>query len=80
MIEAYIVIAVALIAAGAVLGFLAVVSLGTRREEAAGTLTIATPDRIARRAYACLPGVLQETSLQPHDFLLAGHEAEAVTR
>jgi hypothetical protein len=80
MIIAYALIAFALLAAGAVVGFIAVVSLGIRREEAAGTLTVSAPGRAARgarsatRAYARLPGVMQKTSLHPQDFLLSGHE------
>jgi hypothetical protein len=66
VIEAYALAAVALLAAGAVVGFLAVVALGIRREEAAFSLTTPTSDRVAlgarvaTRAYARLPGVIQE--------------------
>jgi hypothetical protein len=76
MIEVYMLTAVALVIAGAVLGFLAMVALGIHREEAAGSITVPTSDRIARgtRAangvYARIPGVTQE----------ALKEAEAVTR
>jgi len=75
MIGAYAIIAVALLAAGAVIGFLAFVSLGIHREEAAGSMTLPTSDRIARGAraatgaYARLPGVLQQASLSQQDFL-----------
>jgi len=61
VIEAYALVAVALLAAGAVVGFLAVVALGSRREEAAHSLTIPAADRdalgarVATRAYARLP-------------------------
>jgi hypothetical protein len=71
--DSYALIAFALLAAGAV------VSLGIRREEAAGTLTVSAPGRAARgarsatRAYARLPGVMQKSSLHPQDFLLSGH-------
>lgn len=60
--EAYALVAVALLAAGAVAGFLAVIALGSRREEAAYSLTIPAADRaalgargVATRAYARLP-------------------------
>ena len=66
MIEAYALIAVALAIAGAVLVFLAVISLGIRREEAAYTMTVPTADRVARCAraangvYVRVPGVARQ--------------------
>lgn len=69
MIGVYALVAGVLLAAGAVIGFVAVVSLGIHREEAARSMTIPTSDRIARGAraangvYVRIPGVLQEASL-----------------
>jgi hypothetical protein len=66
MIEVYALAAVAMAAAGGVVGFLAVVSLGIRREEAAYTMTEPTSDRLARCAraangvYARAPGVASQ--------------------
>jgi hypothetical protein len=66
MIEVYALSAAALVVAGVVLGFLAMVALGIHREEAARSMTVPTSDRIARgtRAangvYARVPGVIQE--------------------
>jgi hypothetical protein len=76
MIEVYALSALALLIAGIVLGFLAMVALGIHREEAARSITVPTSDRIARGAravngvYARVPGVIQE----------AEKEAEAATR
>jgi hypothetical protein len=62
MIEAYALAAVALIGTGAVIGFLALVSLGIRREEAAHSVTTPTSDKVAHGAraasgmYARIPG------------------------
>lgn len=76
MIEAYALTAVALVIAGAVLGFLAMVALGIHREEVAHSMTVPTSDRIAHgtRAangvYVRTPGVIQEPL----------KETEAVTR
>ncbi|MGO8895585.1 MAG: hypothetical protein ACLP8X_10835 [Streptosporangiaceae bacterium] len=47
MIEVYLLIAVALVAAGATLGVVAVICLGIRRDEKAHRLAIKSPDRIA---------------------------------
>lgn len=82
MIEVYALASVVLLAAGAVIGFVALVSIGIRREEVAGTMTISTSDRVARGARtinglsARIPGVTQEASLRKQDFLLAGQEVE----
>lgn len=46
----YVVAAIALVVAGAVIGALMVVSLGIRREEAASSLTTIAPGRLARAA------------------------------
>ncbi len=76
MIEVYALVALALVGAGVVLGFLAMMALGIRREERARSMTVPTSDRVARGArrvngvYARIPGVIQE----------ALKEAEAVTR
>jgi hypothetical protein len=86
MIEVYALTAVALLAAGAVTGFLALVSLGIHREEAARSMTIPTSDRVARGArtatgmYTRIPGVIQEASLHRQEFLPGGQEMEVVTR
>ncbi len=50
MIGTYVFAAAALVIAGAVIGVLAVVTLGIHREERAGSLTRDTPDRAARSA------------------------------
>lgn len=82
MIEAYAIIAVALLAAGAVIGYLVFVALGIHREEAARSITLPTSDRIARGAraatgaYARLPGVLHQASL-PRQDLFPGQDGRA---
>lgn len=50
MIGSYILIAIALVAAGAVIGALAVVSLGIRRDDRRNGFPASTDDRIARGA------------------------------
>jgi len=50
MIEIYVVAAVALVAAGIVIGVVVVVSLGIRREEKASSLTTDITHRVARGA------------------------------
>jgi hypothetical protein len=50
MIEIYVVAAIALVAAGVVIGVVAVVSLGIRREEKALSLTTDITYRVARGA------------------------------
>jgi hypothetical protein len=50
MIEIYLVAAIALVAAGVVIGVVAVVSLGIRREEKAFSLTTDITHRVARGA------------------------------
>jgi hypothetical protein len=52
MIEVYALDAVAVAVAGGVVGFLALVSLGIHREEAAYTMTEPTSDPVARYARA----------------------------
>jgi len=47
MIGMYVIIAVALIAGGAALGIVMVVTVGIRQEEKAGTLTVDSPSRAA---------------------------------
>jgi hypothetical protein len=83
MIEVYALAAVALLAAGAVVGFLVVVALGIHREEAALSMTTTTSDRVARGARvanglsARSPGILQEVSLYRQGrWPLAGQEVE----
>jgi hypothetical protein len=81
----YALAAVSLLAAGAVLGFLVVVSLGIRREEAALSMTTPTSDRVANGAraangvYARIPGIIQEISHRQELLPLAGQEMEVVT-
>lgn len=50
MIEFYLISAVVLFAAGAVAGFVALVSLGIHREERLYSMTMDAPGRIARGA------------------------------
>ena len=74
VITLYLIIAVALIAAGAVAGFLVVVSWGIHREEATYSITIHPPGRIAGGArvangvHARFPGVIQEARYYQQDF------------
>jgi hypothetical protein len=81
MIEAYALTAVALVTAGAAIGFLALVSWGIHREERGRTMTIFTADKIARGArsanhlYVRQPGVIQQAALCQQDFIpLAGQK------
>jgi hypothetical protein len=83
MIEAYALAAVALIGTGAGIGFLAFVSLGIRREEAARSVTTPTSDKVARGAraasgmYARMPGIIGEVRLHQQGLLpLAGQEVK----
>ena len=48
MIDIYLIVAVGLVLAGAVIGALTIICIGIRREERAGTLTTSTDDRAAR--------------------------------
>ncbi|MBV9094524.1 MAG: hypothetical protein JO132_11695 [Streptosporangiaceae bacterium] len=50
MIETYVFTAIALVAAGAVIGAFAVVSLGIRRDDRPGGFPARTTDRIIRNA------------------------------
>jgi hypothetical protein len=65
MIEMCVLLAVALLITGAVIGILTVVAVGIRREEKAHSLTIARPGKItngvraANGVYARKPGVAQ---------------------
>jgi hypothetical protein len=69
----YLVTAVALVAVGAVIGVIWVVSLGIRREEAAASMTTVAPDRSARAArvltglYVRTPGVTGRPVLTRED-------------
>ena len=66
MITLYLIIAAALIIAGAVAGFMVVISWGIHREEAAYSMTIHPPTRaaagarVANGVHARFPGVIQE--------------------
>ncbi len=72
MIEVYVLTAVALLAAGAALGFVVLVSMGIHREEAAHSMKTPTSDRVARGARAanglCARG--------EQDFLFARQKAD----
>jgi len=69
----YITAAVALVGLGSVASFLVLVSLGIHREERARSMTVRTPDRVARGArvtngvHARYPGVLHEAAAYRHD-------------
>jgi hypothetical protein len=77
MIEIYALDAVTVALAGGVIGFLAVVSLGIHREEAAYTMTEPTSDPVARCAraangvYVRTPGVALQVR---HGLRLAGKD------
>lgn len=68
----YLIAAVTVFAAGAGVGFLALIALGIRREERRYTMTIDAPDTLTRGAraanglHALRPGVLYEEAYQPH--------------
>lgn len=76
MIEIY-AMAFALIAAGATVGIVVVISLGIRREEKANSLTIGSPGpaasgaRAIMKVYARCPGVAYQTRTQQEDEDLA---------
>ena len=80
MMEAYALAAVALLAAGAVIGFLAFVSLGTNRDDAARSMLNPTSDRVARGARIANgvsgrgSSVIHDTTPYRQDYLLASHE------
>ena len=84
MMEAYALAAVALLAAGAVVGFLALVSLGIYRDEHPHNVKNPTSDPVARGARIAsglcvrISGVTREASLHGQDHLLA--RQEGVTR
>ncbi len=77
MIGMYAIIATALIAWGAALGIVVVVSLGIAHEEKAGSLTIGSPGRAASgaraimRVYARRPSVAHQARAQQQDEDLA---------
>ena len=81
MIGACALAAVALFIGGAVIGVVAVVSLGIRREERDLSLTSDRNDRVTRSARRLtgassrIPGVIQEVSLHRQKLLLASREA-----
>lgn len=82
MIGAY-VVAVALLAAGAVIGFLALVSIGTHldrnvRQPARGRLTRGA--RAANGISIRISGVTRETGRGPQDYPLAHHEVDVIAR
>ncbi len=74
VITLYLIIAVALIAAGAVAGFVVVVSWGIHREEARYSMTVHPPGRVAAGVrvangmHARFPGVIQEARYYHRDF------------
>jgi len=79
MIGIYFIVAFALIAGGAGLGGVLIVSLGIRREEKAGSLTVASPGRAASGARATMSvharrtGVSYQVREQQQEDLLALH-------
>jgi hypothetical protein len=83
MIELYTIAAVTLLLAGAVIGFLVVISLGIHREEAALTVTTPTSDRLAEGVRAIngmtsrRPGVLPEVRLHRQELLRVEDAGEA---
>lgn len=83
MMEAYALAAVALLAAGAVAGFLALVSLGIHRD---GNIKNPASDPIARGARTAngvsvrISGVTRDASLYRQDYLLASQEVDVITR
>jgi hypothetical protein len=66
MIEAYALVALTLVIAGAVLGILVMMAVAIHREERDRSVTVPTSDRVARRTrkfngfYARIPGVARE--------------------
>ena len=83
MMEAYALAAVALLAAGAVAGFLALVSLGIRRDR---DIRNPASDRITRGARVAngvsvrISGVTHDARLYRQDYLLASQEVDVITR
>jgi hypothetical protein len=73
MIEMYAIIVFALIALGAALGIVAIVTLGIRQEEKAGTLTVDSPSRAASGGRALMavssrrPGISYQIRGQGED-------------
>ena len=63
MIGMFVIIGIALVAAGVYIGILAVTALGVRREEKSFSITVDSPDRFARGArvangaYSRRPGI-----------------------
>ena len=86
MITLYLLIAVVLIAAGAVAGFMVVVSMGIHREEAAYSMTIHPPGRVAAGArtangmHARFPGVIQEARYYQQDFPRSRRDGKVMPR
>ena len=82
MIVAYAVAAVAGLTASAVVGCTVLVSVGIHREEAVGSMTTSTSDRVARvvRVFTGLSarssGAPQPACPHQQDLLLAGQEME----
>lgn len=68
MVIGILIAGVALFGLGVALGYVALVSLGIHREEASRTLTLATPDKLARGArvtmgvHAKRPAVIHEAA------------------
>ena len=83
MITLYLIIAVALIAAGAIAGFMVVISWGIHREEARYSLTVHPPGRAAAGArvtngvHARFPGVIQEARYYHRDPGRPGREGRS---
>ena len=86
MITVYLIIAAALIIAGAVAGFMVVVSWGIHREESAYSMTIHPPTRaaagarVANGVHARFPGVIQEARYYQQDFPRSRRERRGMPR
>jgi hypothetical protein len=83
MIGAYALIAVAVFAAGAVIGLIMVVSLGIHREERDFSLTSDRRDRVTRSARRLtgassrVTGVIQEVGPHPRNLMFARQEVRS---
>ena len=86
MITLYLIIAAALIIAGAVAGFMVMISWGIHREEAAYSMTIHPPTRaaagarVANGVHARFPGVIQEARYYHEDFPRSRRERKGTPR
>ena len=67
MIDIYLIIAVGLVLAGALLGALAILCIGIHREERAGTLTSSTDDRAAQSTRRVVGLYVRAPAARPAD-------------